>query len=400
MSAPKTKKKKILLAAALLLVLAAGGFCWWYFGAGSGEGAVYVTPVSVDDGWHYGAVNRFNGVVEPQATVEINPDSSKSVAEVFVQEGDTVSVGDKLFCYDTNALQLEVLQLQVDVQRIESEITTNKENIAQLQAEKAAASADMQLEYTLQIQQLQNNNQSLQYSLKAKRNELTQLQAMLKDTDVTSPVNGTVKAVRSDNDPYGYSESAFITIMEAGEFLVKGTVNELNMWQLQEGMPVTVRSRVDDTVWTGVLQRIDTSAPVEDNNNYYYGGSEELQSSKYNFYVAMDSNEGLFVGQHVTVEMGGEAAAQSGLWVSGMFICDADTAPFVWKDSNGRLVKQSVELGAFNDMTYEYEVLAGLCADDYVAFPAEELREGMRTTTEYAEPDMEAGAVDAEVFAG
>ena len=229
---------------------------------------------------------------------------------------------------------------------------------------------------------------------------LTQLQAMLKDTNVTSPVNGTVKSVRSDNDPYGYSESAFITIMEAGEFLVKGTVNELNMWQLQEGMPVTVRSRVDDTVWTGVLQRIDTSAPVEDNNNYYYGGSEELQSSKYNFYVALDSNEGLFVGQHVTVEMGGEAAAQSGLWVSGMFICDADTAPYVWKDSNGRLVKQSVELGAFNDMTYEYEVLSGLCADDDVAFPAEELREGMRTTTEYAEPDMEAGAVDAEVFAG
>ena len=145
MSAPKTKKKKILLAAALLLVLAAGGFCWWYFGAGSGEGAVYVTPVSVDDGWHYGAVNRFNGDVEPQATGEINPDSSKSGAEVFVQEGDTVSVGDKLFCYDTNALQLEVLQLQVDVQRIESEITTNKENIAQLQAEKAAASADKQL---------------------------------------------------------------------------------------------------------------------------------------------------------------------------------------------------------------------------------------------------------------
>ncbi|MBQ9959237.1 MAG: HlyD family efflux transporter periplasmic adaptor subunit [Oscillospiraceae bacterium] len=388
MSAPKSKKKLIVSLAVLLLAAAAGG-CWWYFGGGTGEGAVYVTPVSVDDGWHYGSLNRYNGVVEPQAIVEINPDNSKTVDEVYVQEGDVVSVGDKLFCYDTAALQLEVLQLQVDVQRIESEITTNKENIALLQAEKAAAPAEMQLEYTLQIQQLQNSNQSLQYSLKAKRNELTQLQAMLKDTNVTSPVNGTVKSVNSGNDPYSYSDSAFITIMESGEFLVKGTVNELNMWQLYEGMPVTVRSRIDETTWSGTLQRIDTSAPVEDNNYYYYGGGDEaLQSSKYNFYVQLDSNEGLFVGQHVTIEM--DAGEQSStLSISDMFICDIDTAPYVWKDKNGRLVKQSVELGAFNEMSFEYEILSGLTAEDYIAFPSEELREGMRTTTEYA--DVEAG---------
>jgi hypothetical protein len=36
-------------------------------------------------------------------------------------------------------LQLEVLQLQVDVQRIESEITTNKENIAQILVGKGVA---------------------------------------------------------------------------------------------------------------------------------------------------------------------------------------------------------------------------------------------------------------------
>ena len=98
--------------------------------------------------------------------------------------------------------------------------------------------------------------------------------------------------------------------------------------------------------------------------------------------------------------MGGETEAAGGLWVSAMFICDADAAPYVWKDNNGRLVKQSVQLGAFDDMAYEYEVLSGLAAEDYVAFPAEDLREGMRTTTEYAEPDAEAGMMDAEVFVG
>ena len=97
-----------------------------------------------------------------------------------------------------------------------------------------------------------------------------------------------------------------MTILAAGAYQVKGTVDEMNVWQLYEGMPVNIRSRADETqVWSGTITKIDTENTVSSSQNMYYGdygGSSENQATKYYFYVSLNTADQLLLGQHVYIE--------------------------------------------------------------------------------------------------
>lgn len=338
---------------------------------------VYVMPVKEVVSTDNGTVNRYSGVVEPQLTIEYKLDSNKTVKKTYVQEGDSVKKGDKLFSYDTNSIALDIEQINIDIQRLNAQIENNNKQIKELQEMANHASSSEQLEYSLNIQQLQNDNLSTSYSIKAKQNELATKKESLKNTDVVSDVDGIVKSV----DNTGYSES-YITVMQDGDFLIKATINEMNIYQMVEGTKVKVYSRIDDSSWTGTVLKIDTSSVNSSNNGMYYGNDEMASSSKYSFYVQLDDDEGLFLGQHVII-MPAIIKNKTGLWLSEYYIGDVDTKPFVYKDSNGKIKKQYIELGQYDENLFEYEVLSGLTIDDYIAYLDENIIEGSKTTTEY-----------------
>ena len=75
---------------------------------------------------------------------------------------------------------------------------------------------------------------------------------------------------------------------------MKGTISELNIRLPLPGQAVTVHSRVDESVWQGVVDTIETE-PTSDQNNggvVYYGVDGGQQSSKYNFYVTLPAGRG------------------------------------------------------------------------------------------------------------
>ena len=83
-----------------------------------------------------------------------------------------------------------------------------------------------------------------------------------------------------------------------------------------------VHSRVDESqTWTGLVDTIEME-PTDDQNNsmYYVSGDAGQRSSRYNFYVTLDSLEGLILGQHVYIEPdlgpppSGRAVAARGLY--------------------------------------------------------------------------------------
>jgi HlyD family secretion protein len=143
----------------LLLLAAAGGGLWYFLGRGTGEDAVYIMPVSSCAEFGTGAANRFSGVVEAEQTVDYKLDSSKTLLETLVEEGDVVHVGDVLFRYDTDSIKLEISQKKLDIQGLRAQITSNNERIA--------ATAD-----DLEKMSLRNENQQTEYRIKAAQNEL------------------------------------------------------------------------------------------------------------------------------------------------------------------------------------------------------------------------------------
>ena len=372
----------ILLGASLLLGVLTG--C-----GGNAEDAVTVQKVSdITSQGAVGLVNRYAGLVVSGETATVKK-GDKKVLETYVQEGDFVTEGDVLFCYDNEAMELQLSKLLLELEGYENTISNAEEDIPNLERQRDAAPAAQQLTYSLQIQELQANVREATYNKGLKEREIENLQEALEDTDVRAPISGRVMSVKDSDDTSGYgdtgSSDAYITIMDMTTYQVKGTINELNVGTLSEGMNVLVRSRLDESVtWSGVLESIDWETKVQDNNNrYYYGGAtdEMTSSSKYPFYVKLNDVTGLILGQHVYIEPDyGQQEVREGLWLPEYYIVDADSSPYVWA-ANGRdrLEKRSVSLGDYDAERGEYQILSGLKESDYIAFPMDGLSAGMHT---------------------
>ena len=399
------KKKVAVGIAVLVLAAGAGGGYYWYYKnqdhAAVSEDAVFVDSVGMITGLSNvsGRLNRFIGVVEPQKTEKIEVASGLKVKKNYVSVGDEGQVGTKLFEYDMDEAQDSITQLEIDIENADITIESTKAQIGQLEKERAKVSDNEKLSYTTQIMTAENSIKRTEYEKKSKQAEMENLKKQIANSVVTSPIQGVIKTISnpdssstggmdytSDSDS---DSSAYMTIMATGDYRVKGTVNEQNISQLSEGDPVIVHSRVDESIiWRGTISSIDRENPQSSQNSaYFYDSSStsETTSSNYTFYVDMDSSDGLMLGQHVfLVQDMGQEDEKDGMWLEDYyFISDEDggITEYVWAvDSKDRLEKRKVTVGDFDEDTYRYQILDGLTVDDYLAFPSEELKEGMPVT--------------------
>jgi HlyD family secretion protein len=107
-------------------------------------------------------------------------------------------------------------------------------------------------------------------------------------------------------------------------------------------------------------------------------------SSKYPFYVELESSEGLLLGQHVYLEVDTGEEESFALTVGSAFVCyEEDGSAYVWAERNGKLEKRAVVTGEYNYMLDTLEIMEGLSEADYIAFPDESVcAEGVPTTHE------------------
>ena len=384
-----------VLVLALILGLCACG--------GSGT-AVYVQ--SVAQLANMGGIapgDRFAGIVVSEDVVEITKDQDKTVEKLLVKAGDDVKAGQELFSYDTQQLQLNLDKQRLEQQQLEASIENYKAQIAELEDEKAKAAASDKLQYTVQIQTAQLDLKEAELNLIAKKNEVTQAEAILANATVVSPVNGRVQAVSENGtDNYG-NPLPYITIQQSGSYRIKGIIGELQLGSILEGSRLKITSRTDDSCfWTGTVTLIDYENPSQGNNyDMYYGMSadEMTAASKYPFYIAPDTTEGLVLGQHVYLELDSGEEAPTGVAVSSVFVCyDEDGSAYVWAESRGKLEKRTVTLGEYNMMTDAMQILDGLTEDDYIAFPDPELCvEGAPTTRQQTETEVLQPMPEGEV---
>ena len=326
------------------------------------------------------AEERYAGMVVNEDVVEITRDSSKKVAELYVEVGQTVKAGDKLFSYDMDEVSLALEKTQLEVEKMKNEQVTYTAQLEKLEKQlKRTYDESAKTRLTLEINTLKTTMMENDYNLKAKDKEIARLEEMLQNIDIMAPMDGTVRKV----DEQGQSGS-YITIQQAGAYRIKGAINEMNMANgLMIGSRVKVFSRVSDATWMGTVLSIEMEDTSQNNNNYGYmigGGVMDSMttSSNYVFYVELDSVEGLLLGQHVYMEVFAEQPEMPGLWIPEGFIMDMamneetfETTGTVWVDNgNGRLEQRNVTLGMYDYMTGCYEILSGITEGDFLADPS------------------------------
>ena len=311
---PKQKKSKkkliILLSAATAVVIAAVLILIFTLGGGSAENSddldeEQMHSISENIG------NFYSGVVEPQQTADITKDADRSVDQLYVKVGDTVKQGDKLFSYNTGELESKIATAKIELEEIQNSITENINKISLYQRQRSQAETESEkLEFTSSIQDEENSKSQNELQLKLKQSEIDTMQKSLENSVVTAPIDGIVKQINSNNtDPSG----AYMTILMNGAFRIKGTVDETNVRSLTQGSDVTVHSRnVEGKQWSGVISKIDTEQPADNQSNYNYDSQGSDSAAKYYFYITLDSTEDMLLGEHVYIEIlpnGGEDEA-------------------------------------------------------------------------------------------
>ena len=399
---------KAFLKVMLTLVILGGlGYGGWYaynryFAEVPQEGAVYVQSVSVITGvGPAGQRNRYSGVVEAKNVISVDPDKDLSVKKCFVSAGDKIQKGDPLFSYDVESLEISYEQLQLDILGLENGIKASEAKTESLKKKLARAAEWKKYEIQINIQTEELEIRKKNYDLSGKRKQAESMEIALQNSVVLSSVTGTVRSVKSNDSSGqeyyggGNEESAYITIVAGNDFCVKGTVSEQTIHTLQKGMDVRILSRVNDDVWPGRIYKINTEETKQNNNRYYYDPGSGEQASKYDFFVELDSNEGLLMGQHVYIELGAEAAEASAMLLPVYYLVETEGDPFVYAaDENDRIEKRTVVLGERDEENGTVAILEGLSYFDRIAFPDETVQVGMLASeTTYMPKDM--GLMDA-----
>lgn len=357
------------------------------WGCGSGD-AVYVQSVEALS--NLGGIapgDYFLGMVVSEHVTKIEKDSDKSVKELLVQEGDDVTAGQALFSYDTDELQLNYDKKSLELEQLKSSIESYKSQIRQLEQERAGVSGAEKLRYTLEIQSAQLDQKEAELKIKTKEKEVEQAASLLENSTVSAPVDGRVQDINESGTNSQGEKVPYITIQEVGSYRVKGVLGELQRGGIMEGDRVMLVSRIDENqTWSGTVTVVDYENPSQGSSmDRYYGMStdEMSASSKYPFYVELDSTEGMMLGQHLYIKRETDAGQPAGIPIGSAFICyEEDGSAFVWAERKGKLEKRTVTLGEYNPMTDAQEILSGITANDYIAFPEELCREGVPTTRE------------------
>ncbi len=346
---------------------------------------------------------QFAGIVSTGKEQNVPRDTDKKISVVYVKEGDQVKEGDKLFTYDSEQAKNSLERAKLELEEMQNSQASKEKEKAQLEKDKTKAAQSEQLDYTLKIQEVETDIRENNYNMALKEKEIQRLEDSMKNLDVTAPLTGlvlkagTADASTADGTAFGENDdmdtgyfddtgegndaASFVKIIENENYRIKGSINEQNVNDIYTGMDMVIYSRVDpEQTWRGSVTSVDLKNVEKNQDEYGYmdGGDEMTTSSKYPFYVDIDSLDGLMIGQHVYMRAdNGEEDAEE-IRLDASFINDAESSPWIWAESeSGLLEKRTVTIEEFDEGNNTWLVAEGLTGDDYIAPSSGIYEEGM-----------------------
>lgn len=410
-----SKRAKIISAVVVgVLVIAGIGIGYTFSGMGdSDEDKVYVESVAELAGLTgvNGSQNRYTGIVEAQETYKIEKDSDTKVKDILVKVGDTIKVGQELFTYDVEQLQSDLETKNLEIQKLQNDISSNNDKIKDAEAQKATTASDGQFELTITINDAKTEIKQKEFEIMKAQKEVESLKKKIEGASEKSEVEGVVKSINNtDNGESSEStedvsmdstDTAFMTVLATGNYRVKAMVSEQTAYTLIEGDAVIIRSRIDEAaIWKGTINKIDKDNTVQNTSDEFSGEATTTNTAtKVPVYITLENSDGLIMGQHILVEADlGQTEDQEGIWLTESYIVQDGETAYVWvSNKNDRLEKRTVTLGEYNEELAKYQITEGLTEDEYIAFPREDFEEGMATTTEMPEEMETEEVIDEEM---
>ncbi|MGI6256057.1 MAG: biotin/lipoyl-binding protein, partial [Acutalibacter sp.] len=142
MSMNKKAKKNLIIASVTMVLVAGFALGLWFFVQyQSDRKTVEVLSVSNPSvsTTYWGDQTYTSGTAASDSTQEIYPSDKQTVSEIYVTEGQQVSVGDPLIQYDKTLLELDVESKDIAVKQAEIELDNAEDQLKKLQATKPSS---------------------------------------------------------------------------------------------------------------------------------------------------------------------------------------------------------------------------------------------------------------------
>ncbi len=319
-------------------------------------------------------------------TLYADPTKGK-VNELFVKEGQEVKKGDKLFSYDNSELSIQAKQLDIDKKSTDLRNKQGNEKIASLKkeiqkAKDAGAAAEVLAPLETQLQDLQYQQQALDLEIEKNKLSAEQLKKKQDELIVYSNTTGVVQkadmeAGQNTTQQAGAGGNPIVQIASKDPFQIQGTLTELQKAQILPNQPITVTSKaVANKTWKGKITEVSEYPTSDELGQGISGaaGSQTPNISSYNFKAALESQEDLSPGYHVSLQV--ELTKKKMLAIPQSSIIEKGNSSYVYVVNNKKLNKQKLTTGT-GDGEWT-EVLKGLKAgDEVVDNPSDRLYDGM-----------------------
>ena len=183
------------------------------------------------------------------------------------------------------------------------------------------------------------------------------------DGNVYADFDGTVVSLISPEEAQ-MTQQPMMKVSGGGGFYVSGTVGELDMDKLTIGQEVTINDWNTGMTYVGTVQSVG-DYPV---TNDYFTGIGNPNVSYYPFTVFVDGSADLQAGSYVSIQYS-ISSMESGVYLDNSFLRTENGQSYIYvRDENGLLEKRYVTVGKSLWGSYT-QILTGLTAEDYIAFP-------------------------------
>ena len=372
-------KKKYIIAIVTVVILAGVGVGSYFLKQSMNKESVatmeiYTVP-STDKVF-------VNGKIEPEKVENIFLDATKgTVDKVEVENGDVVEKGDTLFTYKNDQVQSQVEQLELQLNSPKNQKEEiNKQNAEakkQLEGLKKAG-LENQMPQGGQMPNLgQNAGGEISTGSVDEQIKLLEKQIKaLKDKEyykVTAPIGGKVILAESSTNP----TQPYITV-ESGDYYISGSVNEKDQPKIKEGQEVQITILSTNKNINGKISSvgntpIDNGASLAAQTGAQGGAGGNM--SYYEVKITPDSQEDLTNGFHVQASVNLD---KKPIEIPKEAILSVDNEEFVFKNVDGKLVKQVITYSPKEGSEDEVIVSSGLNEEDkIVSNPTPNMKEGM-----------------------
>lgn len=372
-------KKKYIIAIVTVVILAGVGVGSYFLKQSMNKESVatmeiYTVP-STDKVF-------VNGKIEPEKVENIFLDATKgTVDKVEVENGDVVEKGDILFTYKNDQVQSQVEQLELQLNSAKNQKEEiNKQNAeAKKQLEDLKkAGLENQIPQGGQMPNLgQNAGGEISTGSVDEQIKLLEKQIKaLKDKEyykVTAPIGGKVILAESSTNP----TQPYITV-ESGDYYISGSVNEKDQPKIKEGQEVQITILSTNKNINGKISSvgntpIDNGASLAAQTGAQGGAGGNM--SYYEVKITPDSQEDLTNGFHVQASVNLD---KKPIEIPKEAILSVDNEEFVFKNVDGKLVKQVITYSPKQGSEDEVIVSSGLNEEDkIVSNPTPNMKEGM-----------------------